>query len=241
MSKLEKRGHVEIKITRSEQGTERKIYPIDKIVMGGKQKCEEGITKKNIGHNKKEYHNSKPNNKPIIKDNINGNKELPLKSEPSFSEFWEAYKYKKNKKAAQTSWKKITSTNKEKAIAAIPHYLTSLNKTGYSQCHASSWLNGERWNDDHSPQKTLPTTKNLVDNVQEDQAKILFQCFKECYSSSFERKYFNDGIHPDEIPAKIASELTSMVAGKDFISVIKKVKTSFPNIYSRAKSKYEKL
>jgi len=63
LSKLAKRDHIRIEVTKNQEGTNRKIYPFNKIVQGGTQNCATGITKKGNPFNKIVQHNTKENNK----------------------------------------------------------------------------------------------------------------------------------------------------------------------------------
>lgn len=160
ISKLEKRKHVNVIITKTEEGTERKIYPIDKKEQGGTQKCVGGDTKTLNGLDKKEYHNTKENNKvnnleKQVKDLLEQNKKLSSKlgQKPEttpFDEFWEIYDHKKSKSVSLKAWKKITDKEKALALEAVPQYLVYIRKNNVSQCHASTWLNQKRWDDDNT-------------------------------------------------------------------------------------------
>lgn len=69
-----------------------------------------------------------------------------------FDEFWQAYPRKTNKKNAYMMWCRITMT--DELFAKIMHTLT-LQKNNWEDVHfiphASTWLNGERWNDEVAP------------------------------------------------------------------------------------------
>lgn len=67
-----------------------------------------------------------------------------------FDLFWEKYSYKKSKDAALKSWGKLNEEEKSLAIKSVPNYLKSLQISKVSQAHASTWLNGKRWEDEYS-------------------------------------------------------------------------------------------
>jgi hypothetical protein len=90
---------------------------------------------------------------------ING-KNLPI---PSFSDFWDLYDYKKNKATSEKSWTKLTNLEKMRAIEAIPQYLVFLAKNNHPQCHASTWLNQKRWEDDNSIKTTKTPKPETID------------------------------------------------------------------------------
>lgn len=68
----------------------------------------------------------------------------------SFDEFWEIYDHKKSKKGSMIAWKKLTNEEKKLALEAVPQYLAYIRKDNVTQCHASTWLNQKRWEDDNS-------------------------------------------------------------------------------------------
>lgn len=73
-----------------------------------------------------------------------------------FDEFWEVYDYKLKRADAAKAWAKaIRKADPDLIIAAARKYVARIKADkaargdrATAQAHASSWLNGERWNDD---------------------------------------------------------------------------------------------
>lgn len=74
---------------------------------------------------------------------------IPTLPDP-FDAFWKVYPLKAGKKAAQRAWSK--AIKKETPEALIEHARAyAITRIGPAQqyiAHASTWLNGERWNDE---------------------------------------------------------------------------------------------
>jgi hypothetical protein len=85
---------------------------------------------------------------------------LPI---PSFTDFWDLYDYKKNKATAKKNWSKLTNLEKMRTIEAIPQYLVFLAKNNHPQCHASTWLNQKRWEDDNEVKATTTPQPETID------------------------------------------------------------------------------
>ena len=89
----------------------------------------------------------------ISKDNIN--------KDIAFAPFWEKYPKKVGKKAAWKSWQKLTWTPdlNTKIMRALAVAIASdqwTKDSGRYIPHATTWLNGERWEDEYKP----PQVKN---------------------------------------------------------------------------------
>lgn len=70
-----------------------------------------------------------------------------------FTEFWEQYPRKENKKKAQTAWLKLSPSKQEHEaiMAGLQKYIASEQWTkddGRFIPHPTTWLNGERWKDE---------------------------------------------------------------------------------------------
>ncbi len=195
IGQLEKRKHIKVSITKSEEGTERKIYPINKNEHGGTQNCVGGDTKTLNGLDKKEYHNTKENNKvnkleKQVKDLLEQNKALlgklnkkPKKTETTpFDEFWTAYDHKKSKSVSVKAWKKLNDQEKKLALEAVPQYLAYIRKDNVTQCHASTWLNQKRWEDDNSVKVNGTAQPETIENKPtQAQAKEIYRNLYESY------------------------------------------------------------
>jgi len=94
----------------------------------------------------------KANQEPITNNHISP---LPPLGAALFERFWTSYPNKKNKKAAERAWKKLKIVENDERIPAMREGLASWKTSdewakegGQFIPHASSWLNGERWNDE---------------------------------------------------------------------------------------------
>jgi hypothetical protein len=80
------------------------------------------------------------------------NTPLPPKGEPlGFTEFWKAYPNKANKQAALKAWAKVPPILHGQILAALEAQKKSqawLKDGGQFIPHASTWINGNRWEDD---------------------------------------------------------------------------------------------
>ena len=83
---------------------------------------------------------------------------LHLRSE--FENFWEQFGYKKNRKKAASAFNRLTKSNQKLCVEMIPAYLAYIAATGTPQMHPTTWINGERWNDDF----TIPAGGKKVVN-----------------------------------------------------------------------------
>lgn len=68
-----------------------------------------------------------------------------------FADFWRLYPRKVAKKDAEKAWNKLTPEQKQKAIDTVPmHAKCWCVECRQTHCipHASTWLNGERFEDE---------------------------------------------------------------------------------------------
>ena len=68
-----------------------------------------------------------------------------------FNLFWAQYPKKVGKLTARRSWEKLSQENQQKALEAIAEhrkYWTAKNTEWEFICHASTWLNQERFEDE---------------------------------------------------------------------------------------------
>lgn len=69
----------------------------------------------------------------------------------AFDEFWGRYPRKVGKKAARKAWERLDHDARLRAIEVIDEHTKVWWKEGRSTAtipHASTWLNGERWDDE---------------------------------------------------------------------------------------------
>ena len=117
--------------------------------------------------------------------NNNGKKLLP---KFSFDSFWNKYNYKKNKQQALKAWKKLKDQDKEKAIKAVDGYLTYLQAKNHPQCHASTWLNNRRFEDDNTTEQKQGETKITQEQAKEELIH-LYRAYKN--TEIWKKKYAN--------------------------------------------------
>jgi len=91
-----------------------------------------------------------------IDTNNTPNKEVNSVIDDLFEQFWSAGMVKVNKKKALTMWK--SAMKRSCAPERLAHILITditnrlaSNQFGFDKMHATTYLNGERWNDDISP------------------------------------------------------------------------------------------
>jgi len=78
-----------------------------------------------------------------------------------FENFWEQFGYKKNRKKALSAFNRLTKANQKLCLENISAYLAYIAATGTPQMHPTTWINGERWNDDF----TIPAGGKKVVNT----------------------------------------------------------------------------
>ena len=69
----------------------------------------------------------------------------------TFEQFWQQYPKKVGKLTAKRSWEKLSLENQQKALEAIVEhrkYWTAKGTEWELICHASTWLNQERFEDE---------------------------------------------------------------------------------------------
>lgn len=70
---------------------------------------------------------------------------------PTFEQFWSAWPRREAKKAALRAWNKLSTSDRIAALQALPKHVEQWRKEGRARCHIphpSTWLNGERWEDE---------------------------------------------------------------------------------------------
>jgi hypothetical protein len=74
-----------------------------------------------------------------------------MQIDSDFEEFWSAYPRKVGKADARKSWARLTKEQKFAATAAVPmhiKYWEAAGRTKEYMPHPSTWINGERWEDE---------------------------------------------------------------------------------------------
>lgn len=184
----------------------------------------------------------------INKEDING-KNLPI---PSFSDFWDLYDYKKNKDTSRKSWKKLTDLEKMRTIETIPQYLVYLAKNNHPQCHASTWLNQKRWEDDNSIKlngtaqpNLLPPTLTTTTKLTTHSAEQVWICFKNVYKAKREKELVGDEFKMSYHESDRTIEKELFEIGKEaqlnynFIPLISELEKTHPELYGKMQTLYE--
>lgn len=86
--------------------------------------------------------------------------------------FWPAYPRKVGKAAASKAWKKLTQSELDAVMEGLRRYKATEWQGREIQFipHASSWLNGRRWDDDLSPAH-IPSTPRLEEGPRRQRAE----------------------------------------------------------------------
>jgi hypothetical protein len=82
------------------------------------------------------------NNKKLSNDN------QKIEYSEEFENFWKLYGYSKGKQRAYGKWNKLSDTDKQKAINAIPAYLEDCARCKRDQQHAATYLYNHTFEDD---------------------------------------------------------------------------------------------
>ena len=88
--------------------------------------------------------------------------------EASFDAFWEAYGYKRNRREAWKVWKsstKMSKKDREAAMAGVEAYKADCERFERPMCHASTYLNQRRWEDDFKSGLENADRKNGIRNI----------------------------------------------------------------------------
>ena len=72
-----------------------------------------------------------------------------FKADLSFDAFWEIYGLKHKRKEAIKAWSKLNESQIIKCFINLKYYDRHLTKTNQAKAHLSSWLNGERFEDEY--------------------------------------------------------------------------------------------
>lgn len=69
---------------------------------------------------------------------------------PEFTDWWNLYDHKCDRKKCEKKWGKLSQSDKEKAMAHTERYVatTFTDGTFPSRRHPSTYLNNENWNDE---------------------------------------------------------------------------------------------
>lgn len=80
---------------------------------------------------------------------------IPVEAKIPFIKFWEQYPKKVDKSKAEKSWSRINFEEQKKIILMLPVFRKSMADRESSKIlHPTTFLNGERWNDELDPVKS---------------------------------------------------------------------------------------
>lgn len=124
---------------------------------------EEDVTNENIRENAAWHDNMSPEGVsnitqlPITKGNTSSYDKLSPQNTPAFQEFWAAYPRRIGKGAARTAFRRALKFSDaaeitQGAVAYAEHCIEMGTEKQYIP-HPSTWLNGERWEDDLASEK----------------------------------------------------------------------------------------
>lgn len=65
-----------------------------------------------------------------------------------FGVFWEHYGLKRNKRAAEKAWERMSAKDQWAAFSAVQAYREDCMKRGVAMKYAQGWLNDRRWEDE---------------------------------------------------------------------------------------------
>lgn len=91
---------------------------------------------------------------------------------PTFADFWAAYPVHKDRKRAEQAWQRLTASDRQAAIAALPGYVADCQQNGIQYKYAQGWLNGRRWEDEVAEPQAQPDSKFFVSKVQSSRGVI---------------------------------------------------------------------
>lgn len=111
---------------------------------------------------------------PLEADILEADKEIVRKpvvvgDDPTFDAFWNTYPRKEGKAAARMAWvKAVRKADVQTIMEGAARYRDDPNRESAFTAHASTWLNGERWEDD-----PLPNRDNRSDRKVNEVASMI--------------------------------------------------------------------
>jgi hypothetical protein len=84
-----------------------------------------------------------------------------------FDEFWQAYPIKRDKKRAAAAYQKaVTRADADEILDAAHRYATDPNREDAYTKHATTWLNGDCWNDGPLPERQANANRSTERALQ---------------------------------------------------------------------------
>lgn len=69
----------------------------------------------------------------------------------TFQKFWDAYALKRDRVAAERTWKKLSEADRRAAFDGIASYRDDCQRRGIHRMYAQGYLNHRRWEDETEP------------------------------------------------------------------------------------------
>ena len=82
-----------------------------------------------------------------------------LHTSADFADFWAMYPRKVARKYASQCWARLTGEQRMAAINSLPIHIKAWESEGRAHSvipHASTWINGERWEDEIETSQPIP-------------------------------------------------------------------------------------
>lgn len=76
-----------------------------------------------------------------------------------FNTFWDAYGLKRDRKAAEGAWKRLSAKDRQAAFDGIHAYREECRRTGVRMMYGQGYLNHRRWEDEIDPVNTVTDRK----------------------------------------------------------------------------------
>lgn len=69
----------------------------------------------------------------------------------TFSDFWDAYGLKLDKRSAERAWKRLGEADRRAALAGIEAYQEDCRQRGIARMYPQGYLTHRRWEDERAP------------------------------------------------------------------------------------------
>ena len=97
-----------------------------------------------------------------------------MNDKPTFKTFWDLYRLKRDRMAAERAWNRLTTSERRKAIEGIERYREDCERRGIHMMYGQGYLNHHRWEDETeaespSPAPSAPSANScqFLPNLQE--------------------------------------------------------------------------
>lgn len=142
---LEEYGYLKREQKRTENGrTDGYEYHVYEEPLTDFQKTEKPITENQPQYNNKKNNSKKENNKEVQQE-IFEPEVVEAQPVNDFEYFWGDYGYKKDRKSAERAWKKLSASEKRKAVDYIPAYKQDCISHNREMRYPATYLNQATW------------------------------------------------------------------------------------------------